>query len=58
MIIIIFQMKKKKIWVENIILIIYLSKVIDFLNQGKKDKVSRSQKKLLLKSGIKKTKSK
>ena len=28
--------KKKKIWVKNIILIIYLLKVIDFLNRGKK----------------------
>ena len=51
MIMILLQMKKKNKWLKNIILIIYLLKVIDKLNRRKKikKKVSDRQKKLLLK---------
>lgn len=51
MIMILLQMKKKNKWLKNIILIIYLLKVIDKLNRRKKikKKVNDRQKKLLLK---------
>ena len=51
MIMILLQMKKKNKWLKNIILIIYLLKVIDKLNRREKikKKVNDRQKKLLLK---------
>ena len=60
MIIIILQMKKKKRWMKNIALIIYLMKVSNLFIQSKKmkKKVNHGRKKLLLKDKIKKTKKK